>query len=171
MTPTYDRAVVERSEQTFEVNGQVYRSLDEVPQPLRDSLAAMLADRDGDGVPDLFEGGSNQVIRTTSSTQIFEVDGVEYSSIDEVPEADRARVAAAFERLTVEAGHEAGRPPTVPSVPAVSTVPSVTAAPGRSAAPPPIVTRAGWSGRARLLLAFMAVDAVAVAVVLWIVLR
>lgn len=158
--------MVERSEQTFEVNGQVYRSLDEVPQPLRDSLAAMLADRDGDGVPDLFEGGSNQVIRTTSSTQVFEVDGVAYSSIDEVPEADRARVAAAFERLSTQASgspaarHGEGHTPSAPAT-------------GRSVAPPPqaIVTKAGWSGRTKMLLAFMAVDAVAVAVIVWLLTR
>jgi hypothetical protein len=37
--------------------------------------------------------------------------------------------------------------------------------------PTPIVQRAGWSGRTRLLVLFMAVDAIAVAVVLIVLTR
>ncbi len=37
--------------------------------------------------------------------------------------------------------------------------------------PTPIVQRAGWSGRTKLLVAFMAIDALAVAVVLIVLTR
>jgi len=37
--------------------------------------------------------------------------------------------------------------------------------------PTPIVRRAGWSGRTKLLVAFMAIDALAVAVVLIVLTR
>lgn len=139
-------------DQTFEVNGQTYKSLDDVPQPYRDSIAAMLADRDGDGVPDAFQTGasSTHVVHNVSE---FQVDGVSYSSIDDVPESRRADVSDALGRLQAAAPGPR------------SAVTSSTSGPS------PIVTKAGWSGRAKLLAAFMAVDAAIVIAVIWAVTR
>jgi rubrerythrin len=53
-----------RRTQRYEINGRVYDRLEEVPEPYR----SMLADKNRDGVPDMFEGvakeGVAEVIRS-----------------------------------------------------------------------------------------------------------
>ena len=39
-------------ETRYEINGEVYHSLDDVPEPYR----ALFEDRDGDGLPDIVDG-------------------------------------------------------------------------------------------------------------------
>jgi hypothetical protein len=40
---------------TFVVNGKTYTSLDDVPAPFREKIRETLQDKDGDGVPDIFQ--------------------------------------------------------------------------------------------------------------------
>ncbi|MCW2765142.1 MAG: hypothetical protein JWO11_1101 [Nocardioides sp.] len=68
------------------VNGQQYDSWEAVPPEIRQQLAAKLPDADGNGVPDLFEGGglpptSSSVVTSTS----FAVDGTTYDSVAALP--------------------------------------------------------------------------------------
>ncbi len=75
------------------VNGKSYSSLDEMPPEVRqeyEQAMGMLADKDQDGLPDVFEGmlgAGNVNVQTPTvvgSTQ-FVVDGKVYSSVDELP--------------------------------------------------------------------------------------
>ena len=147
------------SEQRFEVDGVVYTSLDDVPQPHRDTIAAMLADRDGNGVPDVFDGEPG-VQRVVHDTSVIEVDGVRYASIDDVPEPQRSLVR---EALAAPSPHEPGPSTT-------SMVPPPTASLG-APTPSPIVRSAGWSNRTKLIAAFVAIDVIAIAAVVWFVAR
>jgi hypothetical protein len=80
------------------VNGVEYRSVDEMPPDVRrqyDKMMAMLADRDGNGVPDLLQGkGSTQSIRSTRGVssmshegivEHIEINGKTYNRLEDVP--------------------------------------------------------------------------------------
>ena len=139
-------------ESQFEVDGEVYTSLEEIPEPQRSRLRDALADRDGDGTPDVLQQGG-------ASSNMFVVDGVRYASIDDVPEPQRAAIAEAFGHLD----HRSASPPSGPVARARPAMGTPT--------PKPIVERAGWSNRTKLLVGFMALDVVAVAVIIWLVAR
>lgn len=146
--------------QRFEVNGQTYQSLDEVPQPYRDSIASLMADRDGNGVPDIVEAGGTTHHVVHQSSESYDIDGVHYASIDEIPEPQRTAVRDALGRhdSTPPSAHAPARPPTFSQpVPAVR--------------PQAIITPARGSRRARLLAAFIAVDAVVAALIVWLLVR
>ena len=49
--------------------------------------------------------------------------------------------------------------------------PAASTAPISSSRPSPIVTRAGWSQRTKLLVGFLAIDAVVVTAIIWFVVR
>ena len=145
--------------QSFELNGQTYQSLDEVPQPFRDSIAALMADRDGNGVPDVFEGAAEQLHVAHRTSETYEVDGVRYSSLDQVPEPQRSAVRQALERhgsSTID--DETMRP--------MERYPS-----SAPIAPNPIITPAGRSGRWKLLASFIAIDAIVILLAIWLLSR
>lgn len=93
---------------SFTINGKTYRSLDEMPADVRrqyDSMMQLMADRDGNGVPDIVErpGGmpndpriemarGSHVIMT--STRVFQ-DGKEVASAD-LPADVREQISKAF---------------------------------------------------------------------------
>lgn len=151
----------ERYEGRYEIDGVTYESLDDVPQPYRDSIARLMADGDGDGVPDVFDRpGSHGVVHRSES---YEVDGVTYSSIDEIPEPQRSMVRRALADAA---------PPERPAVPpSRSPAPAGRAVDATAAPPSPIVTGAGWSKRTKLFAGMIALDVVVAGVVLWFVLR
>jgi hypothetical protein len=153
---------VAQHEERFEIDGVVYESLADVPQPFRDSIAALMADHDGNGTPDVFDrpSGSNTVVHRTES---YEVDGVTYSSLDDIPEPQRDVVREALGRQA--SMHSPAAPVEVPSSPAPpATSPATTSA-------RPIVERAGWSRRTRVVVTMIAIDVGVAALVLWLVLR
>ncbi|MFW2332260.1 hypothetical protein [Ilumatobacter sp.] len=132
------------------IQGVTYRSLDEVPAKYRAFAAHFFEDADGDGVPDFIEQAAESSGLTTQPDQMFIVNGTAYTSIDEVPEKHRT----AFERMTE----------TPPTQPVLSERPSAGAQPAS------IVTTAGPSRRARMLV--VAVIAVAVlGGVIWLLAR
>jgi len=52
----------------FTINGQTYNSIEEMPPQVRqayEQAMSVLADRDGNGIPDILEGGNTRI--TTSS--------------------------------------------------------------------------------------------------------
>jgi hypothetical protein len=111
------------------VNGQQYDSWDAVPADIRQQLAAKLPDADGNGVPDLFEGGglpltSSSVITSTS----FAVDGRTYDSVAALP----PEVQALLRNLLP--GAVAATPPPPPAAAAAATAPA-PAQPAQAAAP------------------------------------
>jgi hypothetical protein len=74
------------------VNGQTYNSLDEMPPDVRQKYEAAMAklkeDRDGNGIPDVFEspaGGSNNVVNVVKTSKII-VNG-EQRDLSDVPAA------------------------------------------------------------------------------------
>jgi hypothetical protein len=113
-----------------------------------------MADRDGDGVPDVFDhpAQSHSVVHHSES---YDVDGVTYASIDEIPEPQRSMVRDAL-------GQSAA-----PTPPSPATIPADQGA----VSPSPIITPAGWSKRTKLFAAMIAIDVVVAIVVLWLVLR
>ena len=65
-------------------NGKDYSSLDEMPPEARQAYEQMmnvLADRNQDGMPDLFEGLAS--LQNTLSVNAIHVDGQTYNSLDE----------------------------------------------------------------------------------------
>lgn len=140
-----------RDETRIEINGVVYRSLGEVPKKYHAFAAQFFDDADGDGVPDIVQGPAAASSVTTERSETFIVDGAAYSSIDEVPEAHRAKMARMVDRP--------------------STQPATSGRPSTTERPASIVSKAGLSGRTKMLLAFAAVDAAVVGVVVWLLVR
>lgn len=66
------------------------------PPPAATGAAGIFADRDGDGVPDIFEGAGTRGSTTHSVTTSYSYNGVEYASLDEMP----PDVRRAFESAT-----------------------------------------------------------------------
>ena len=119
----------------IEVNGRVYGSWDDLPEDLRQQLAAsgMMADEDGDGVPDVFQGTFPAQAPQPSQ---FAVDGQTYGSIAELPPEQRAKVEAAMAAWT---GMVAPQAPAIPPAPQAAT----PAAQVREPAPDP--ANAAWA--------------------------
>ena len=75
------------------VDGQTYGSVDEMPPAVRGKyerlMAHLHADRDGNGIPDVFEAGTvdgAEVVHvTTTHSEVYDVDGHQYASLDEMP--------------------------------------------------------------------------------------
>ncbi len=101
------------------VNGQEYSSVEEMPPDVRrqyEQAMSALADRDGDGVPDIMQSGLSGMsgmeglgdgfhkveVETRSE---YVVDGNEYSSLDEMP----PEVREMFGRMTRDLPDGEGR--------------------------------------------------------------
>lgn len=88
---------------TFTVNGQTYASLDEMPPDVRRDFEEMMrkltTDRDGNGIPDLFEnapGGPAQ--KSVVITKRTIVDGKEIDRVDDLPPEVRNALSASVLR-------------------------------------------------------------------------
>jgi hypothetical protein len=88
------------------VNGRKYDSLDQMPESDRkayEQAMSVLADRDGNGVPDVLEGGSTRIDTSSSRGVVtsvvtksrFVVNGQEYQRWEDVPPAMRAMLKVA----------------------------------------------------------------------------
>jgi hypothetical protein len=83
-------------------NGQEYDSPEAMPPEVRQlyqMMTSMLADRNQDGVPDIFASGAGDVAPTLFQTTQFVVDGKAYSSLDELPIEARQKYEQALGRL------------------------------------------------------------------------
>jgi hypothetical protein len=79
------------------VDGRTYSSVEEMPAAVRQkyeaTLGRLLADRDGNGVPDVFEAGTvggAGVSHVTRATTVYKTNGREFTSLDDVPPEFRA---------------------------------------------------------------------------------
>ena len=81
------------------INGREYRSVDEMPVDVRrqyERAMATLADRDGNGVPDVFEGKARPPQSPDGRVTILQrssryvVNGREYDRLEDVPAEVRA---------------------------------------------------------------------------------
>jgi hypothetical protein len=75
-------------------NGQEYDSPEAMPPEVRQMyqmMINMLADKNQDGMPDIFAGGASNVKSTLFQTTQFIVDGKAYSSLDELPAEARQK--------------------------------------------------------------------------------
>ena len=80
------------------IDGKTYRSVEELPPELRhryESAMAMLADTDGNGIPDQLEGGppDRRLIGHVETSERIFVNGREYGSWKEVPPEVRGMMA------------------------------------------------------------------------------
>ncbi len=165
----------------IEVNGRVYGSWDELPEDVKQQMTAtgLMADADGDGVPDLFQGTLPPQLQ---QAQQFAVDGQAYGSLADLPPEQRARAEAAMAAWT---GNAAAAPPSVVAPPAAPTPanPANPAHPVNAAWAPPPGTRVASAGTADpgvivengrrwpgWVTWMILGDLVVVAVVLWLVL-
>lgn len=143
------------------MNGVEYRSLDEVPADLRSTMAEVLADvfadRDGAGLAELIDGVIGSHGTTGAGTPGL---GLEPSMLDQVPEPYRTTLRQALESVPT------GNPPA--SNTAATNIPT-GAVPTRSVsqAHSPIVRKAGWSRRAKLIATFVVIDIATVLAVVW----
>jgi hypothetical protein len=99
------------------INGQTYPSVEAMPPEVRreyEVALSLLADRNGNGIPDLLEGKGISVTRddhglihkelvSGASTRIF-VNGKEYSSLEEVPAAMRQALENAWKKSGMQPG-------------------------------------------------------------------
>ncbi len=134
-----------------DIEGVAYRSLDDVPEKYRAFAAPFFEDEDGDGVPDIVQGAGAAWAVTTERSETYIVDGTEYSSIDEVSESHRGKMA----RMT----------DTPPARPITSGRPS------SGERPVGIVSNAGPSSRTKMFLAFAAIGVVVLSGVIWLLAR
>ncbi len=156
-------------QQRFEVDGVVYHSLDEVPEPHRSRFAEMLR---ADAATEFGDAEVSTTSMHVSSHEIT-VNGVSYDSIDDLPPDLRTQVGRFL------ADHDGdGRPDLfdAPAPPGAHTPArdgtTPPPAPVRSTdASTPIIRRAGTSSRTKLIAAAIVADVVALGVVLWYIAR
>jgi len=77
------------------INGKTYNSVDEIPVAFESMN--ILADKDRDGVPDVFENMSSNVV--VSGNMKIIVDGKEFNSLADLPADVRARYEQAMGKL------------------------------------------------------------------------
>ena len=84
-------------------NGKTYASLDEMPPKERkayEAITSAFADRDANGVPDLFEGATKMSAGSAPAKIIYE--GKMYESLDELPPEARLKYQAAMAKLDTD---------------------------------------------------------------------
>jgi hypothetical protein len=120
-------------------NGQEYDSPDAMPPDVRqlyDLMSGMLADQDGDGMPDMFEGMAGNNASITTQTTQFVVDGKVYTNLDQMPPEARQRYEQTMRRFDADgdgvfdilASVSSGAAPAAPAAqaPPASQTPHVT---------------------------------------------
>lgn len=121
-------------------NGHEYDSPEAMPPDVRrlyEMAAGLLADKDGNGMPDIFEGAAAGNSAFVAHTTQFSVDGKLYSSLEELPPEARQKYEQAMKRFNVNsdgvpdpmAAGMFGAPPasaTPASSPSVPSTPQVT---------------------------------------------
>lgn len=83
-------------EENIIFNGKTYRSVDDMPPDVRqayESLMQIMADKNQNGVPDLFEGQLSRQVQSTRTTNII-YNGQSYNNLDELPPEARAKYEA-----------------------------------------------------------------------------
>ncbi len=86
---------------TIIFNGKTYSSIEEMPANERqafDQLSTMFVDKNGNGIPDFMEGDLAQNIFTAYSSNV-NINGRNFSNMNDLPEDIRARVQGAFEKM------------------------------------------------------------------------
>ena len=81
----------------FTVNGQTYNSVDEMPPDVRQKFQdamSKLADRDGNGIPDILEGKGdpNAIGTSVKTTQSFVVSSRDAQMLKDLPPEARIRL-------------------------------------------------------------------------------
>ena len=83
------------------INGQSFGGWGDMPPELRqkcEGLLGNLEDKDGNGIPDIFEHGGQSLVRFDASSEII-INGRRYASVDAMPAEDRriyGQMQAAF---------------------------------------------------------------------------
>src|SRR3954470_9304192 len=83
-------------------NGQEYDSPEAMPPEVRQlyqMMTSMLADKNQDGMPDIFASGAGDGTSTLFQTTQFVVDRKAYSSLDELPAESRQKYEQAIGQL------------------------------------------------------------------------
>jgi hypothetical protein len=83
-------------------NGQEYDNPEAMPAEVRQlyqMMIGMLADKNQDGMPDIFANGTGNSAQTVFQTTQFVVDGKAYSSLDELPPEARQKYAQAVDQF------------------------------------------------------------------------
>ncbi len=87
---------------TIIFNGKTYNSVEEMSVNERqayEQIANMLVDKNGNGIPDFFEGDMAKNVMTAFTSSV-NVNGQTYNGIDELPPDVHAKVQGAFEKLS-----------------------------------------------------------------------
>ena len=83
-------------------NGQEYDNPEAMPAEVRQlyqMMLSMLADKNQDGMPDMFATGTGAGAQTVFQKTQFVVDGKAYTSLDELPPEARQKYAQAVNRI------------------------------------------------------------------------
>lgn len=83
-------------EENILFNGITYRSVNDMPPEVRqtyESLMEIMADKNQNGVPDLFEGQLGRQVQRTQTTNIV-YNGQSYNNLNELPPEARAKYEA-----------------------------------------------------------------------------
>lgn len=73
-----------RNEVEFIIDGVKYKSIEEMPEPVRAKYAHVFRDDDGNGMPDIAEtGGNKDTVVTTRNRYI--INNTEYDSLESMP--------------------------------------------------------------------------------------
>jgi len=104
-----------RSERAMRItiNGREYNSVEEMPADIRkqyQEAMSMLADKDGSGVPDIFErgdvsmssDGQRKVVTSVKTESRFVINGREYDRSDDVPPELQALLGQTAKRRGVK---------------------------------------------------------------------
>jgi len=86
----------------IQFNGKTYNNIEEMPANERqafEKVSALLADKNGNGIPDFLEGDIAQKVMTAYSGNIS-INGQEYHSLEELPEDMKNRIRSAFGLLS-----------------------------------------------------------------------
>ena len=86
---------------TIVFNGKTYNSLEEMPPMERqayEQMANILVDKNGNGIPDLFEGDVAKNVMTAYSSMI-NVNGQNYADMNELPPYVREKIKSAFNMM------------------------------------------------------------------------
>jgi len=148
------------------INGIEYPSFENAPQMVKD----VFADKNGNGMPDVFEGKAGmpnvnlsdlakQVGSAVQTMQSFVVNGQSYSQIEQIPEPYRSQVK---EKMKAVSGMFGGIPNAAPA--GFNQAPTSPMTPANLWSQDPMATRSGGLSVGKFALAAIAVFLVIAAV-------